>query len=75
MAHREIEHGDGAILFRRNKHPLSIRGDLNSFGLTASLDRLQHRPRGDVNDAYRRRVFIRNKKLFAVFADIKVLRI
>ncbi|HUD66316.1 MAG TPA: hypothetical protein VMQ17_17145 [Candidatus Sulfotelmatobacter sp.] len=75
MARREIEHGDGAILFRRNKHSLSIRVDPNSFGLTAYLDRLQHCPRGDVNDAHRRHVFIRNKKLFAVFADIKVLRI
>ena len=37
MACSEIEHGDGAVLFGGNKYPLSIRGDPNSFGLTADL--------------------------------------
>src|SRR5271168_5250000 len=75
LARHRIKHGNGSSLFGRDPDLLAVRGYLHAFRLCPKRQRLNHVPRGNVDDADGRYVLVRNIKLRAILADIEVLRI
>src|ERR1700677_4046317 len=75
LARNRVKYRNGSGLFGSDPDLLAVRGYFDAFRLCPQGKRLNHRTRGNVDDADGGDVFVGYVKLRAIAADVEVLRV